>query len=81
MLLFLRHGLPALVCVVAVVIVAVRGPDDIALEGAAGFMGAGLSLWLMNFLFRFGVDNERDRDAEDAARRYFDAHGHWPDEA
>jgi hypothetical protein len=22
-----------------------------------------------------------DRDAEDAAREYFDAHGHWPDEA
>jgi nitrogen fixation-related uncharacterized protein len=22
-----------------------------------------------------------DRDKEEAARRYFDEHGHWPDEA
>jgi hypothetical protein len=22
-----------------------------------------------------------DRDREEAARRYFDEHGHWPDEA
>jgi hypothetical protein len=22
-----------------------------------------------------------EREAEDAARAYFDAHGHWPDEA
>ena len=43
-------------------------------------VAAGSSLWLMNLLFRVGVSGERERDAEDAARAYFDRHGRWPDE-
>jgi hypothetical protein len=31
-------------------------------------------------LFRIGVEGDKDRDREDAARAYFDEHGHWPDE-
>lgn len=79
-LVFVRYVLPALVCIGAVVVLIARGADDIGLEGAAGIMGAGLSIWLMNVLFRVGVDNERDRDREDEARRYFDEHGRWPDD-
>lgn len=80
-LVFLRYVLPALVCSAAIVVVIAGGGNDIALEGGAGLMGAGLSIWLMNVLFRVGVGNESDREAEEAARRYFDAHGRWPDEA
>lgn len=29
----------------------------------------------------FLVHADRDRADEEAAREYFDAHGHWPDEA
>jgi hypothetical protein len=44
------------------------------------FMGAGIAVFLLNFFFRMGVAGDKDRDAEDARRRYFDEHGHWPDE-
>jgi hypothetical protein len=50
-------------------------------EGPAAFIGAGLSVWLLNLLHRVGVDGDADRRAEDAARAYFDSHGRWPDEA
>jgi len=29
----------------------------------------------------FLVTGHGDRDDEEAARRYFDEHGHWPDES
>jgi len=29
----------------------------------------------------FLVTGRHDRDKEEEAREYFDAHGHWPDEA
>jgi hypothetical protein len=35
---------------------------------------------LLNELYRLGVRGDPDRDAEDAARAYFDRCGHWPDE-
>ena len=31
-------------------------------------------------LFRIGIEGDRDRDREDAARDYFAEHGHWPGE-
>ena len=43
-------------------------------------LGAGLSVLLVNLLFRFGVTSDRDRAEEDAARREFDRTGRWPDE-
>ena len=30
---------------------------------------------------RYGTSGDIERDAEEAARRYLDDHGHWPDEA
>lgn len=80
MLTFVRIWLPALVTLAGVVVMVVGGFDDIALEGGAGIIGAGLSIWLMNVMFRLGLGNDEDRDSEDAAREFFDAHGHWPDE-
>jgi len=43
-------------------------------------VGSGLSVLLLNWLFRLGVSGDKDRDREEAAREYFGAHGHWPDE-
>jgi hypothetical protein len=43
-------------------------------------VGAGLSVWLLNLLYRVGVTGDRDRATEDEARDFFDRHGHWPDE-
>ncbi len=54
--------------------------DDIWAEGGALIISAGLSVWLLNVLFRVGVRGDRERDREAAARTYFDEHGRWPDE-
>jgi hypothetical protein len=80
LLLFVRYLLPATVVVGGLVSwIIIR--TDWALEGAAGVVGAGLSIFLFNVLVRIGERGDRDRDAEDAARRYFDEHGQWPDES
>lgn len=52
-----------------------RGSDAFSL-----FAGAGLALFLLNVLYRLGVEGDFDRDAEEAARDYFSEHGVWPDE-
>jgi hypothetical protein len=39
----------------------------------AGVVGIGWIVWLMR-------NGDRDRHDEDAARAFFDEHGHWPDE-
>jgi hypothetical protein len=44
-------------------------------------VGGGIGLIGLNVVFRLGVEGDRERDQEEAARRYFDEYGHWPDEA
>ena len=73
-----RYALPAAICVAGLAfLIADAGAN---FEGAMALMGAGLSVLLVNLLFRFGVTSDRDRDREDAARREFDRTGRWPDE-
>jgi hypothetical protein len=76
---FVRYWLPGLVVVGGIFAMAL-GPSDGGVEGGAAIVGAGLAIWVINLLFRIGVSGERERDAEERARRYFDEHGHWPDE-
>jgi hypothetical protein len=73
-----RYALPALIVLVAIVFICVDPSGN--WEGAAALIGAGLSVLLLNVLYRMGVEGDRDRDREARARRYFDEHGHWPDE-
>ena len=75
----IRVWLPAVVVVLGIVLFCVDPSADTAL-GSAGIIGAGLSIWLLNLLFRMGVKGDEERDDEAEARRFFDAHGHWPDE-
>jgi hypothetical protein len=75
-----RVGVPAAILLAGLVIVIVRGGDETSLEGAAALWGAGLSVMLLNWLYRMGVSGDRSRRDEDDARAYFDRHGHWPDE-
>jgi hypothetical protein len=74
---FVRHGLP-LIIVVAGVVAAIADPDR--LEAAILICSAGLSVWMLNWLWRVGVAGDREREDEDRAREYFDRHGRWPDE-
>jgi hypothetical protein len=75
----LRYGLPALLVVVGFgILFAVD--DPIRWDGWAMCVGSGLSILLLNVLFRYGAQGDRERDAEDAAREYLARHGRWPDE-
>jgi hypothetical protein len=74
-----RYVIP-LAVVVAGIVIFVFAPDSSRCDGAAAFIGAGLSILLLNVLYRAGVRGDRDRDEEERARTYFDEHGHWQDE-
>ena len=75
----IRIWLPVVVVALGIVLF-ILNPSLTTAEGSAGIIGAGLSIWLLNVLFRIGARGDRDRDDEADARRFFDEHGHWPDE-
>jgi hypothetical protein len=78
-MIWIRYGLPAVLVVAGFVLLFVAD-DGIKWDGFAMCVGAGLALWLLNWLFRIGAAGDRERDDEQAARDYLAAHGHWPDE-
>jgi hypothetical protein len=75
----IRHGIPIALLVVGFVLLFAVG-GDVGLEGWALFTGAALSVWVIGAIIRIGNQGDEERAAEDAARRYFDEHGHWPDQ-
>ena len=79
MMRFVRYALPVLICLVGIVFIAIE-PNRNGLEGAILIVSAGLSVALLNWLYRVGVAGESERDDEDEARAFFDRHGVWPDE-
>jgi hypothetical protein len=70
-----RYGIPAALFIAGMV---VWGTGSVA--AGAMFISASTAVLLLNFLFRIGVEGDKERDREDAARRYFDEHGRWPGE-
>ncbi len=78
-LILVRYGLGALLVVAGIVLIAVN-PSGLGVDGFAMAVGGGLSVLLINFLYRLGVSGDREREREEAARRYLDGHGVWPDE-
>jgi hypothetical protein len=70
-----RYGIPAALVIAGTVIWGIG-----SVAAGAMFISAGTAVLLLNFLFRIGVEGDKDRDREDEARRYFDEHGRWPGE-
>jgi hypothetical protein len=79
LLLFARYVLPGLIVAGGIVAILV-GDSDSAFHGGMGVIGAGIAVWLLSFFYRVGASGDRERDAEDDARAYFDRHGRWPDD-
>lgn len=74
-----RYVLPAAILLAGIVALLVS--DTLTgLEGLAMGIGVAGSVLLLNVLYRVGVKGDLERDDEEAARRYFDKHGRWPDE-
>jgi hypothetical protein len=78
-LIAVRYVLPAAMFVAGLVLIAFGGRHG--LDGGLMLIGGAAAVALLNFLHRMGVEGDRDRDEEEEARRYFDRHGYWPDEA
>jgi hypothetical protein len=76
---FVRYGIPGLL-VLAGVVCLFAAPAGSRAEGFALFTGAGLSVLLLNVLFRIGLSGDAEREREDEARAHFAEHGSWPDE-
>ncbi|NLT05246.1 MAG: hypothetical protein GXY03_02940 [Solirubrobacterales bacterium] len=75
----IRYGIPVALFAAGIVLLIVNPWDD-GFHAWSLFTGAGIAVLLLNLLHRMGVDGDRDRDREERARRYFDEHGHWPDQ-
>jgi hypothetical protein len=71
-----RYGIPLVLFVAGCVVAAVGG--KIGLAAGAMFISAATAVLLLNVLYRIGVKGDEERDREEAARRYFDEHGRWP---
>ncbi|HLI61164.1 MAG TPA: hypothetical protein VKV21_15995 [Solirubrobacteraceae bacterium] len=77
--LFIRYGI-GLIGVVAGVVVLAVNPGGFGVDGFGLLTGAGLSILMLNWMFRVGVSGDLEREREERARRYFEEHGHWPGE-
>jgi hypothetical protein len=77
LLTVVRYVLPVAIVVGGLVVMSLGGESHI--EGGAGIVGAGIAIFFLNWLFRAGARGEGEREAEEAAREYFDRHGRWPD--
>jgi hypothetical protein len=78
---WVRLWLPLGIIAGGIAVIVATGGSVEGWEGGAAIVGAGLSVWLLNFFFRVGVKGDAERDTEDAARDFFTEHGYWPDEA
>jgi hypothetical protein len=72
----IRYGIPLVLLVGGIVVVATAGGGPAAF---ALFFSAATAVLLLNVLYRIGVEGDKERDKEEAARAYFDEHGRWPD--
>jgi hypothetical protein len=73
-----RYGLPLALLLAGIVVWATSGRVGIVV--GAMFISAATAVLLLNLLYRIGVEGDKERDREEAARRYFDVHGRWPDD-
>jgi hypothetical protein len=78
-LLAVRYGIGGVMILGGIVLLVGVG-GDLGAYGFASAVGAGLSVLLLNLLYRMSVSGDRDREREEAARRYFDERGAWPDD-
>jgi hypothetical protein len=78
--LAVRYVLPAVLILLGIVMWPIN-PDGLGIDLFAMLVGAGLSVLLLNALFRLGSKGDEERRAEADAREYMARHGHWPDEA
>ncbi|HYI38282.1 MAG TPA: hypothetical protein VEX39_16880 [Thermoleophilaceae bacterium] len=73
-----RYAIPAALVLFGLVYAIVDWP--VGAEAFSLFAGAGLSIVLLNVLFRIGLQGDAEREQEQSARDHFTEHGVWPDD-
>ena len=74
-----RYGIPAVLVLLGLGgMIFMDWPEGA--EAFSLFAGAGLSVLLLNALYRIGVKGDFERDEEAAARTHFSEHGEWPED-
>jgi hypothetical protein len=73
-----RYGIPLALLIAGTIVSATAGGVGVA--AGALFISAATAVLLLNVLYRMGVEGDKERDREEAARAYFDEHGRWPDQ-
>ena len=69
------------IAVVGIVAIIVGGgQDDIVAGAGVSLVICALIVWMINWMYRIGVQSNLEREEEERAREYFDRHGRWPDE-
>jgi hypothetical protein len=74
-----RYGLGAILVLAGLIVLAVN-PGGFGVDGFAMAAGSGLSVLLLNWLYRLGVKSDEERVEEEQARVYLAEHGRWPDD-
>lgn len=76
-----RVWLPVSIAVAGLIVVVIgHGRDNTTAAAGVSLILVALTVWLISWMYRMSVQSNRDRDREEAARRYFEEHGRWPDE-
>lgn len=78
-LFMVRYGLGVILVVVGLILLVIN-PGGFGVDGFAMTAGSGLSVLLLNWLYRLGVKSDQERVDEEEARAYLAKHGRWPDE-
>jgi hypothetical protein len=74
-----RLWLPALITAAGIALIVFDSHEEGRGAGVV-LAGVGLLVALVGFLMRLAGSSSRQRDYEEAARRYFDRQGRWPSE-
>ncbi len=72
-----RYGIGIAMVLGGIVTLAID-PGGIGVDGFAMAVGGGLSVLMINALYRLGVSGDEERARHEEAWRYFEAHGEWP---
>jgi hypothetical protein len=75
-LLWVRLVLPVATAFAGVVLIVLG--EDIARAAGVFLVGVAGLVVLANAFIRLSLQSERDRERDEARRRFFDEHGRWP---
>jgi hypothetical protein len=74
-----RYGLGGILVLAGFIVLAIN-PGGFGIDGFAMAVGSGLSVLMLNWLYRLGVQSDEERVEEEQARVYLAEHGRWPDD-